>query len=75
MNKIVREHYPVDQLPEDLRVGLDAASAATVTVVQEEQPPEHVMTLEEMFAARQPPFLSADEIDEHIRSLRDGWER
>lgn len=33
MNKIIREHYPVANLPEDLREGL--ASDATVRVVLE----------------------------------------
>jgi 3,4-dihydroxy-2-butanone 4-phosphate synthase len=33
MNKIVREHYPVANLPEDLREGLE--EGATVTVVLE----------------------------------------
>lgn len=33
MNKIVREHYPVDRLPEDLREGLEPG--ATVRVVLE----------------------------------------
>jgi putative heme iron utilization protein len=36
MNKIVREHYPVSNLPEDLRVGF--SGEATVRVVIEEQP-------------------------------------
>jgi hypothetical protein len=33
MNKIVREHYPVANLPEDLREGFDAG--ATVRIVVE----------------------------------------
>ena len=32
MNKIVREHYPVAKLPEDLREGLDPDGTAVVTV-------------------------------------------
>ncbi|HWU62698.1 MAG TPA: hypothetical protein VN112_11790 [Ensifer sp.] len=41
MNKIVLEHYPVEKLPEDLRVGLpDTGSArVTVEVTQEEENP------------------------------------
>ena len=35
MNKIVRDHYPVSQLPDDLRVGLD--ENATVRIVIEER--------------------------------------
>lgn len=32
MNRIVREHYPVAKLPEDLRAGLDLAADARVVV-------------------------------------------
>lgn len=35
MNKIVREHYPVANLPEDLRQGFEAGS--TVKIVVEEE--------------------------------------
>jgi hypothetical protein len=41
----------------------------TVTVVEEDRP-ERVLTFEEIFALRRPPFLSKEEIDEHIRELR-----
>ncbi len=36
--------------------------------------PERVLTLEEMFAMRQPAFKTVEEIDEHIRRLRDEWD-
>lgn len=75
MNKITREHYPASKLPEDLREGVDPKSNVTVTVVVEElQRPEHVMSLEEMFAARRPPFRSPEEIVASIRQLRDEWD-
>jgi len=70
MNKIVKEHYPAAKLPVELREGIDPAGHVTVTVVEEEKPPKHVMTLEEIFAARRPPYLSAKEIDEMIDELR-----
>ena len=73
MNNILREHYPAVKLPEDLREGIDPSKNVTVTVI-EEDPPERVMTLEEIFALRVPPYLSKEEIDDHIRSLRDEWE-
>lgn len=74
MNKIVKEHYPASKLPVELREGIDPAGHVTVTVVEEEQPPERVMTLEEIFASRRPPYLSAEEIDKRIAELRDEWE-
>jgi hypothetical protein len=33
MNRIVREHYPVEKLPEDLRAGFPAGSFVRVTLV------------------------------------------
>ena len=38
MNKIVREHYPVEKLPEDLRAELGLAQTVTV-VIEAETPP------------------------------------
>lgn len=37
MNKIVKEHYPVEKLPEDLRAGLGAATHVRITVVLEDE--------------------------------------
>jgi len=74
MNKIVKEHYPASKLPVELREGIDPNDHVTVTVVAEEQPPEHVMTLEEIFASRRPPYLRAKEIDEMIDELRNEWD-
>ena len=72
MNKIIRENYPASKLPEDLREGIDPSKRVTVTVVEDSvsyQP----MTLEEIFALRQPPYRSAEEINADIRRLRDEW--
>jgi hypothetical protein len=74
MNKIVREHYPASKLPNDLREGLDPSSEVTVTVEKEERPPHSVMTVEEIFATRKPPYRSAEEIDAEIRRSRDEWD-
>ncbi len=74
MNKIVRENYPASKLPEDLREGIDPGSRVTVTVMENDKPPHEVMTLEEIFASRRPPFRSAEEIVADIRRLRDEWD-
>ena len=71
MNRIVKEHYPASKLPVELREGIDPSGHVTVTVVVEEKPPENVMTLEEIIAARRPPYLTAQEIDEAIGELRE----
>jgi len=72
VNKIVKEHYPISKLPEDLRTGLDPDAEARV-VVEQVKKPKKVMTLEEMFAARRTVFNSPEEVVQHVRSLRDEW--
>ena len=74
MNRIIREHYPASKLPEDLRAGVDPSSTVTVTIVEEAKRSEKVMTLEEIFALRRPPFRTAEEIDEDLRRQRDEWD-
>jgi hypothetical protein len=74
MNRIVREHYPASKLPEDLRVGVDPAATVTVTIVEEQGKPQRIVTLEEIFASRQPPFRTRDEIDAELRRQRDEWD-
>ena len=74
MNKIVRENYPASRLPDDLRVGVDPEARVTVTITLEEQRPQHVLSLEEIWALRRPPFRSKEEIDADIRRQRDAWD-
>jgi hypothetical protein len=71
MNKVVR-NYPASKLPPDLREGVDPNAQVTVTVeLSDELPPHKPMTLEEIYALRQPPYRSAEEIVAEIRQLRD----
>jgi hypothetical protein len=71
MNKIVR-NYPASKLPADLREGVDPNAKVTVTVeLTDEAPPHKPMTLDEIFASRQPPYRSTDEIVADIRQLRN----
>ncbi len=74
MNKIVREHYPAAQLPEELRPSDDPNARVTVTIEEEEKRPEHVLSLEEIWALRRPPFRTKEEIDAEIRRQRDEWD-
>jgi hypothetical protein len=74
MNRIIREHYPASKLPEDLRAGVDPSATLTVTIVEEEKRPEKVMSLEEIWALRAPPFRTAQEIDDDLRRDRDEWD-
>jgi hypothetical protein len=71
MNKVVR-NYPASKLPPDLREGVDPRAQVTVTVeVSDEVPPHKPMTFDEIYALRQPPYRSAEEIVAEIRQLRD----
>jgi hypothetical protein len=74
MNRIIREHYPAALLPEDLRPNDDPNAHVTVTVETELQRPEHVMSLEEIWALRRPPFRTKEDIDAEIRRQRDEWD-
>jgi hypothetical protein len=74
MNRIVLEHYPASKLPEDLRAGVDPSSTVTVTIVEEENRPEKVMSLDEIFSMKGFRRRSAEEIDEDLRRQRDEWD-
>jgi hypothetical protein len=74
MNRIVRENYPASKLPDDLRPGVDPNARVTVTITLDEQRPEHVPTLDEIWARRRPPFRTTEEIDAEIRRQRDEWD-
>lgn len=73
MNRIVRHHVPVSELPESLREGLDPGALATVEVTVETAAAaeEAPMTLEEILAFEQENFRSLDEVDAHVRALRE----
>jgi hypothetical protein len=74
MNKVVKEHYPASRLPEDLRTGVDPGATVTVTVEQEATLPTAVVTLEQIWSSRKPPFKTAEEIDGELRRQRDEWD-
>lgn len=76
MNRIVREHYPVADLPEDLRAGLPADVSVRVVVEVEAEPVEPVerLSMKELLAMRKPPYRSLDEIVDSIRRQRDEWD-
>lgn len=76
MNRIVKHHVPVGELPEHLREGLDPAAFATVEVTVEAEQAgddEAPMSLDEIFAFRQNNFASIEKIDAYVRSIREEW--
>lgn len=76
MNRIVRENYPVADLPEDLREGFAPGEMVTIILESPKKPPasEHVPSLDELFAIRRPPYRSMEEIVAEIRQDRDEWD-
>jgi hypothetical protein len=90
MNRIVRDNYPASNLPEDLRDGLAPGEEVRITIEPTSNllrgldggaefqqliiRPEHILSLEDMLAMRRPVFSSTEEIDAHIRALRDEWD-
>jgi hypothetical protein len=73
MSGIIRSNYPASKLPEDLREGLDASATVTVSVTVEQRP-DKVMSLEEIWAARRPPYRTKEEIIADIQRQRDEWD-
>ena len=75
MNKIVREHYPVSKLPEDLREGIPPGASVRVVVEEERRPlskEEFLNSLQE--ARRHAKGVTLDEAVARIRELRDEWD-
>lgn len=85
MNKIVREHYPVEKLPEDLRVHFPNAVSVTVEVAEEnvvlQAPASRPLSVQEaaelirgnLGRSRQ-ISRSADDAVAEVRALRDEWD-
>jgi hypothetical protein len=83
MNKIVREHYPVERLPEDLRGGLEGQATVTVTLEQEadqrnrdfaQQKTTLFAAIAEARASIKGPGVTSDEAVARVRALRDEWD-
>jgi hypothetical protein len=76
MNKIVREHYPVERLPEDLRVDLGLARTVKVTIVAEDvvgEQQDHQAAIAELRELRSRLKPSPSDSVERVRALRDEW--
>ena len=82
MNKIVREHYPVENLPEDLR---ELVSSDSVTIVLTEeiyakpdplsrQDAVALMRQMQIDAAKKGTSVTSEEAVARIRALRDEWD-
>jgi hypothetical protein len=83
MNKIVREHYPVEKLPEDLRELVGDARSVTVELTEESASSFDSLTRDEVVAmmrqsqhehAAQGTSITKEEAVRRIRELRDEWD-
>jgi len=85
MNKIVRENYPVANLPEDLREGFAANETVRVVIEMEDpnalpetqrKPMTGKDTVEAIrrYKALGRPSVSPEEAVARIRELRDEWD-
>jgi hypothetical protein len=88
MNKIVREHYPVDKLPEDLRPLVEGASEVTIVLTVEDDgddekvAPAPLSTEDAVALMRQMQreasaagrTVTGEEAVRRIRELRDEWD-
>lgn len=88
MNRIVRENYPVEKLPADLRSGLPEGATVTVTVEEADKPgPEEMrafvadvlenaprMTWRELRQMVGPRGVTPEEAVARIRAQRDAWD-
>ena len=75
MNRIVREHYPVEKLPEDLRTELPMGVTVRLTVEAEsESLPHGRVWLEDILRRKALIGESADDPVVRIRKLRDEWD-
>ena len=74
MNRVIREHYPIERLPEDL----PARGNVSVEIVVEDPAGETRMGSEQFSRfkeRRRRGFASTEEIDAHLSALRDEWDR
>lgn len=89
MNKIVRDHYPVENLPADLRQGLEDQATVRVVIEVENGPTsdplpssvrEKPLSIEETlemirrYREQHPERVSMEEAVSRIRELRDEWD-
>ncbi|AMJ63279.1 hypothetical protein [Bosea sp. PAMC 26642] len=77
MNKIVREHYPVERLPEDLRAELGLVQTVTLVIEtdgEKSRSVDRAAAIAELLEHRRTLRPSADDSVERVRKLRDEWD-
>ena len=72
MNKIVTEHYPASELPEDLRAGIAPDARVTVEVTVEAPSPR--LSFRALFDALKDQRITEGDPVARVRELRDEGE-
>ena len=75
MNEVVKPHYPVDRLPEDLRKDLGGATHVTLRIAVEPASPRERLAAMRARIAAQPgfrPYENSQEAVDVVRWVRDG---
>lgn len=75
MNRIVREHYPVERLPEDLRQSLPEGATVRLTMETDHAPlPPGRIWIEDLLRRKSDIPETGDDPVARIRELRDEWD-
>jgi hypothetical protein len=75
MNKIVREHYPVEKLPEDLRRSLPNGVTVRLTLEADDaRLPAGRAWIEDIMRRKADIPVTTDDPVQRIRQLRDEWD-
>lgn len=77
MNRIVREHYPVERLPEDLRAELGLARTAKIVIEVEEdrsRSKARADAIADLLEHRRGLAPSPDDSVARVRKFRDEWD-
>ncbi|MGE0279555.1 MAG: hypothetical protein AB7P20_02925 [Rhizobiaceae bacterium] len=76
MNKIVLEHYPASDLPNDMREGIPGDAKVRVTIEEEIQRPSfsEIRKQLEQVRSKLPRNVTVEEAVQRVRDLRDEWD-
>jgi hypothetical protein len=79
MNRIVRENFPVERLPEELRKGFLPGERVRVSVEESHhvraQPEPDSRPFRDFYGTAKPRFETPEQADRHLEVLRKEWER
>jgi len=80
MNRIVRDHYPAERLPDDLQKLIDPTRPIRIVIEQEDdhrarKSPDELMAMIESYrATKDNSGKTVEEAVAEIRALRDEWD-